>query len=316
MKWIVLPLFLMLNGCGQHESSPSVVQTDYRVSDFKGSNAFSEVERFLKSGSGIAGSPAALEAADYLERRLQEMGISATTDTFEEPTPEGSKTFRNVIGIIPGKQDRMIILGAHYDLKSGIDSFVGANDSGSGVGLLLAMAPVLKAASAGGAEVRLVFLDGEECRVNYGSNDGLHGSRHLAAKLVAEVRAKKVQAFILVDMIGDKDLNVTIPRNSDPSLMSAVFRAATEAGTRSSFSLCDYSILDDHQPFIERGIPAIDLIDFQYGSAPRLNDYWHTSQDTLDKLSASSLEIVGQVVLRVLNDLQVAADVTAAACPK
>ena len=303
MKWIFLPLFLMLVSCGQHGSSPPVIQTVYRVSDFRGSNAFSEVERFLNAGSGVAGTPAALKAADYLERRLREIGVSVTMDTFEETTPDGIRTFRNVIGIIPGKQDHLIILGAHYDLKSGIDSFVGANDSGSGVGLLLAMAPVLQAASAKGAEVWLVFLDGEECRVNYGPDDGLHGSRHLAGKLVAEGRAKKVQAFILADMIGDKDLNVTIPRNSDPALMAAVFKAASESGKRTYFSLCDYSILDDHQPFLDKGIPSIDLIDFQYGSAPRLNDYWHTSQDTLDKLSAASLETVGQVVLRVLNAL-------------
>ncbi|MEI6165969.1 MAG: M28 family peptidase [bacterium] len=279
------------------------IKADYQVSEFKGSDAFTEVDHFLKSGSGVAGSPAAGKAADYLVRRLQEMDVSASMDTFEEATPDGVKTFRNVIGVIPGFQKRIIILGAHYDLKSGIDSFVGANDSGSGVGLLLAMAPVLKAASAAGNEVWLVFLDGEECRVNYGPNDGLHGSRHLAGKLVAEGRVPKVQAFILVDMIGDRDLNVTLPRNSDPALMAAVFKAAAAAGTRAVFALSDYTILDDHQPFLDKGIPAVDLIDFQYGSAPHLNDYWHTANDTLDKLSANSLEIVGQVVLRVMNDL-------------
>jgi Zn-dependent M28 family amino/carboxypeptidase len=161
----------------------------------------------------------------------------------------------------------------------------------------------LKSTSGEGPEVWLVFLDGEECLVNYGAHDGLHGSRHLADKLVSEGRAAKVKAFILADMIGDKDLSVTIPRNSDPALMAAVFKAATEAGTRTVFSLCDYSILDDHQPFLDKGIPAIDLIDFQYGSSPGLNDYWHTPNDTLDKLSANSLEIVGQVILRALNDL-------------
>ena len=303
MKGSWLSLLLLLTGCGQPGSPPAVTRMDYRVSDFKGAEAFSEVDRFLKSGSGGAGSPAALKAAGYLAMRLQEMGIAASVDTFSEATPTGNKTFRNVVGIIPGITNRIVILGAHYDLKSGIDSFVGANDSGSGVGLLLALAPILKAASAKGSEVWLVFLDGEECQVNYGANDGLHGSRYLAGKLVSDGRATKVQAFILVDMIGDKALNVTLPRNSDPALMAAVFRAATQAGTRSAFSLCDHAILDDHQPFLDRGIPAIVLIDFQYGSAPGLNDYWHTSQDTLDKLSADSFEVVGQVVLRVLNDL-------------
>jgi len=300
---ILFPSFLLLVGCGQQTSLPQVIWSGYRASDFKGVAAFSEVERFLHAGSGIAGSPEALKSANYILSRLQEKGVSTSLDTFEDSTPDGIKTFRNVMGVIPGKQDRLIILGAHYDLKSGIESFVGANDSGSGVGLLLALASLLKAAPAGGPEVWLVFLDGEECRVSYGANDGLHGSRHLAGKLVAEGKATKVQAFILADMIGDKNLSVTIPRNSDPGLMLAVFKAATEAGTRAAFSLCDYSILDDHQPFLDKGIPAIDLIDFQYGSAPRLNDYWHTAADTLDKLSPESLEIVGQVVLRVISGL-------------
>lgn len=299
----LIPFPLLLVSCGQHDPVLPVIKSGYRASDFKGSVAYSEVARFLKAGSGVAGSPEALKSAHYLSSRLRELGISASIDAFEETTPASIKTFRNVIGVIPGKQDRMIILGAHYDLKSGIDSFVGANDSGSGVGLLLALAPVLKSAFAEGPEIWLVFLDGEECKVNYGPNDGLHGSRHLAGKLVADGRAAKVRAFILADMIGDKDLTVTLPRNSDPVLMTAVFKAATEAGTRAAFSLCDYSILDDHQPFLDKGIPAIDLIDFKYGSAPRLNDYWHTANDTLDKLSADSLEVVGQVVLRVVSDL-------------
>lgn len=301
MKWALIPVLMIFASCGQHESSPSVTRPDYRVSDFKGTVALSEVEHFLKAGSGVAGSPEGLKSAHYLSDRLRALNISVSMDVFAEATPTGVKTFRNVIGVIPGDQNKIVILGAHYDRKSGIESFVGANDSGSGVGLLLALAPVLKSASGQGPEIWMVFLDGEECQVSYGANDGLHGSRHLAGKLVAEGRAAKVRAFILADMIGDRNLKVTIPRNSDPALMAAVFKAATECGTRAMFSLCDYSILDDHQPFFDQGIPAIDLIDFQYGSAPGLNDYWHTSNDTLDKLSADSLETVGQVILRVLN---------------
>lgn len=300
--WLFLPLVLLLVSCGSRELAPVAPACLYPLSKFTGAAAFREVESFLKAGSGVAGSAGISNAAEYLAGRLQERGLRATVQAFEDVTPHGVKTFRNVIGVIPGAQDRLVILGAHYDLKAGIDAFVGANDSGSGVGLLLALAPVLQAAT-NGPEVWLVFFDGEECQVSYGVNDGLHGSRHLAGKLVADGRAARVRAFILADMIGDKHLTVTIPRNSDPGLMSAVFKAASAAGVREHFSLLDYPILDDHQPFLECGIPAIDLIDFQYGSAPHLNDYWHTSQDTLDKLSADSLEIVGQVILRVLNSL-------------
>lgn len=300
--WLLIPLSLMLVSCRPRDLPSAVSPCLYPVSAFTGVAAFSEVESFLKAGSGVAGSAGASNAAAYLAVRLQEKGVRVIVDAFENITPDGVKMFRNVIGIIPGTQDRIVILGAHYDLKAGIDRFSGANDSGSGVGLLLALAHVLQGPNKG-PEVWLAFFDGEECLVSYGEHDGLHGSRHLAGKLVAEGRAPRVRAFILADMIGDKDLTVTIPRNGDPALMSAVFTAASAAGVRESFSLLDHPVIDDHQPFLERGIPSIDLIDFQYGSAPRFNDYWHTPHDTLDKLSADSLEVVGRVILRVLNSL-------------
>ena len=264
MKWFFIPVLLLLASCGPENTPPPplLAARGYRASDFCGAAAFREVDAFLKVGSGVSGSPACSNGANYISERLRALGLSVSVDAFEAATPGGVKTFRNIVGVIPGNPERIVILGAHYDLKAGIDSFVGAND-------------------------------------------GLHGSRHLAGQLVEQGRAAKVQAFILADMIGDKDLNVTIPQNSTPALISLVFKAATAGGTRASFSMYPYSVLDDHQPFLEKGIPAIDLIDFQYGSAPRLNDYWHTPNDTLDKLSGASLEVVGQVILRVLNELQV-----------
>ncbi|MEI6788350.1 MAG: M28 family metallopeptidase [bacterium] len=186
---------------------------------------------------------------------------------------------------------------------SGVEGFVGANDSGSGVGVLLALAPILKSGTNERPSVMLAFLDGEECQVNYGPNDGLHGSRHLVAGLVASGRARAVRAMILLDMIGDRDLNVAIPRNGTPELISAVFKAAEANGTREKFSLSRQGVLDDHQPFLDVGMPAVDLIDFDYGSVPGANDYWHTPADTVDKLSPASLETVGRVVLRMLNGL-------------
>ena len=132
------------------------------------------------------------------------------------------------------------------------------------------------------------------------------GSRHLAKKLIDEGRAKDIKAMILLDMMGDRDLTVTIPRNSTPSLISAVFSAAQEDGSRDKFSLSPLQIGDDHDPFFSAGIPAIDIIDFYYGSAPGRNDYWHTEEDRIDKLSAESLGTVGRVVLRVVNKLAAA----------
>jgi glutaminyl-peptide cyclotransferase len=149
----------------------------------------------------------------------------------------------------------------------------------------------------------VAFFDGEECRRHYGPQDGLHGSRRLAKTLLDDGRALNVRAVIVLDMVGDKNLQLTLPRNGTPRLLTAVFRAAEADGARDKFSLYATEILDDHQPFFEAGMPAVDIIDYEFGSAPGKNDYWHTPADTLDKLSAASLTVVGRVVVRMLNDL-------------
>lgn len=303
MNRILLPVLLLCLSCRQQggASAPS----PYEVARFNGTNALDEVRGFLAGGARVAGTPGAHQAADYLQRRLTALGISAERQSFQEATPSGSNLFVNVLATLPGTKPGLIILAAHYDTKAGIESFSGANDSGSGVGVLLALAPILKDGAHRAPTLQLAFLDGEECRVDYGPQDGLHGSRHLAADLAETGRSRQVWAFILLDMIGDRNLSVTIPRNGTPSLMARVFKAASDEGVRSKFSLFGGTILDDHQPFLERGMAAIDLIDFEYGSAPGLNDYWHTSADTLEKLGADSLGIVGRVVLRMLNGLSV-----------
>jgi Zn-dependent M28 family amino/carboxypeptidase len=195
----------------------------------------------------------------------------------------------------------VVVLVAHFDTKSGIPGFVGANDSGSGVGLLLELARVLAASPPGPVEVRFAVLDGEESQVAYGANDGLHGSRRLAARARNEGWAPRVRAVVVFDMVGDRDLTVEIPRNSTPRLVAAVFDAARAAGVRDRFRWGRTETLDDHVPFIEAGMPAVDVIDFSYGSAPGLNDYWHTPQDTLDKISPASLEIVGRSAIEFLR---------------
>jgi glutaminyl-peptide cyclotransferase len=251
----------------------------------------------------------------HIKNRLDKLGVSAEIDDFIDPTPYGSNRFRNVIGKIPGGPGRIILM-AHYDTKGGIGAgFEGANDSGSGVGVLLELARVISAARAGleaggttpvlPPSVWVAFLDGEECHDSYGPVDGFHGSRRLARQVVEAGDRKRVGAVILLDMIGDRDLTVTIPRNSTPELVALAFRAAEEEGVRPAFSLFPGAIFDDHQAFLDVGLPAVDLIDFEFGSAPRKNDYWHTEQDTLDKLSAASLATIGKVVIRMVNALSV-----------
>jgi glutaminyl-peptide cyclotransferase len=145
-------------------------------------------------------------------------------------------------------------------------------------------------------------VDGEECRLQFGPHDGLHGSRRLAGQLATPFR-QPVRGVILLDMIGDRDLTVTLPANGTRQLTLLALEAARLVGARHQFRLSDSQILDDHQPFLDAGFPAVDLIDFSYGSAPGLNDYWHTAQDTTDKLSAASLTTMGQVVAEMLAQL-------------
>ncbi|MBL7077397.1 MAG: M28 family peptidase [Kiritimatiellae bacterium] len=281
-----------------------------------GAVALSEVARFVGVGPRVSGTPGASRAAAFISDRLRGVGYRALLDAFSETTPDGDVAFANVIGIPPGMSGTMlpevlgnaespvVILLSHYDTKAGISGrFVGANDSGSSTGLLLHLAGLIAARAPTLPPVVLAFVDGEEARHNYGPNDGLHGSRHLADLIVSSGQQDKVSGVIVLDMIGDKDLDIRIPPNTTHDLLQIAFKAAEAEGVRSQFGISRGSVLDDHVPFLERGIPAIDLIDFEFGSAPGLNDYWHTDADTMDKLSAESLEIVGRVVLRMLPRL-------------
>jgi len=255
-------------------------------------------------GRRDAGTEGAARAARHLYQRLQELGIDAEIDEFTDDTPIGPLPFRNVIGRLPGRGKGLIVLGTHFDTKSGMDEgFQGANDSGSSTGLLIELARVLAAGPVLGPEIQFAFFDGEECLFEYGPIDGLHGSRKMVADLVRSGRHNDLLAVIVLDMIGDRDLNVQLPRNTTPSLVQLAFQAAREEGVREYFHWFGGKILDDHEPFLREGLPALLMIDFEFGSAPGLNDYWHTPEDTLDKLSVKSLDIVGRVALRLVRRL-------------
>ncbi len=272
---------------------------------FDGARAFLETEALVQISPRDAGTGNARRAAVHLETRLKELGFKTVIDTFSEETPVGELFFNNVLGRLPGKTNRLIILASHFDTKAGISpDFQGANDSGSSSGILLELARVLSGREQMETEFLVAFFDGEECRTEYGPTDGLHGSRRLAQQIFTGGGAELVEAVILLDMVGDQNLKITVPRNSSKELVRELFSAAHEVGVRPVFSLGRGSILDDHVPFLLAGMPAIDVIDFEYGSAPGLNDYWHTPEDTLDKLSAESMQTVGDVVLRMIENLQ------------
>lgn len=268
----------------------------------EGERALEEVAALVALGLRDSGTPGAAAAAAHIRDRLRAIGVEVDIEEFEDDTPLGPMVFRNVIGRLPGRGEGLILLGSHFDTKRGMpEGFQGANDSGSSTGLLIELARVLKAGPKLGPEIRFAFFDGEECIVAYGPRDGLHGSRRMARQLVDRQRARDVLAVLVLDMIGDRDLTVMIPRNTHPDLARALFAAAAEEGERDRFRLAPTAILDDHVPFLQAGMPAALLIDFEYGSGPGRNDYWHTAEDTMDKLRAESLALVGRVTIRFLN---------------
>lgn len=249
-----------------------------------------------------AGTPGAEQAAEWIRDQLAATGITTRVDRFYEKTPRGEKPFVNVLASLPGQSDEWIVLLSHFDTMSGIGpGFQGANDSGSSTGLLIELATLLQASPPLKHNILCGFMDGEECMIAYGPHDGFHGSKHLA--LALKQAKTKIRAVILMDMIGDRDLKITVPHNGTPALRLLSLKAAEASGVRDQIGLFDGIIYDDHQAFLDLGYPAVNLIDFSFGSRPELNDYWHTPKDTLDKLAVESFLTTGRIVIEMLNQL-------------
>ena len=298
--WACLGVAFLL-GCGK-PLPPVPARAIF--AQFDGRAALSLVGEFAEIGPKVSGSPGAAKAAEFIRLQLEKRGIEARIEEFSDASPGGQTLFRNVTGRVQGQGHGTIIFGCHYDTKGGLPGvFLGANDSGSGVGVLLELASVVSRGPRLDCDTVFAFFDGEECVKEYSERDGLWGSRHMASALGKTGAAKRVRAVVILDMVGDKDLTITIPQNGAPPLISSAFTAAREESARERFSLAG-GMIDDHVPFLDAGMPAVDLIDFQYGSQPGKNDYWHTPEDQMDKLSAESLQIVGRVSLRMLNALQ------------
>lgn len=294
----------LLAGCGNGPAPAAQVQhAPLSFTAAQATNALAHTTAFVSACTPRdAGTPGAARAADWLRDQLVENGVSASVDTFTNDTPRGLRTFSNVVATFPGASDEWIVLLSHFDTKSGVaEGFQGANDGGSSTGLLLELAVQFQRCAPFKYGVLCAFLDGEECSLGYSERDGFHGSRRLAHAL--KQKRTKIKAAILMDMIGDRDLRITMPRNSTGDLRVLALEAADATGDRAKIGLFDGDIYDDHQAFLECGYPAVDLIDFDYGSAPGVNDYWHTAKDTTDKLSADSLLTTGRIVLEMLNRL-------------
>jgi len=251
-------------------------------------------------GSRPVGSEGHAKLEAWIKSKLKNDNLEV--DEFPIDSPAGKFTGRNYIAKFPGKKDGIIVIAGHYDTVYNLPkAFVGANDGGSSTALPIAIADVLRGKPNDGYSVWILLTDAEEAFQKWSATDSLYGTKHLAEKWKQDGTAAKIKAFILVDMIGDKDLDIDEDRNSTPWLRKVVYQAASDLGEQSHFFVRPNEIEDDHLPFARIGVPVVDIIDIDYGYN---NVFHHSVEDTLDKESEKSLEIVGNTVLetvRLLN---------------
>ena len=284
------------------DAPPPAAQTG----GFDGGAAYDFTAKLVAFGPRPPGSDAIVRTQAYIIDQLKSFGCAVDTDDFHAQTPIGSLPMKNIVAKAPGTGDGVILLLTHYDTLRAYN-FVGAEDGGSSSGLMLEMAKVL----CGGAKQRnavwIAFLDGEEAQVvqdgqaQWTDTDSVYGSRELSARLAVAGDLKRVRAVILADMIGQKNLQIAREANSTKWLTDLVWSTAARLGYKDVFVSRQTTVEDDHQPFLRREIPAVDIIDLDGYQAL---GYWHTPLDTMDKISARSLAIVGHVILESVGELQ------------
>jgi Zn-dependent M28 family amino/carboxypeptidase len=269
---------------------------------FSGASALEYTRQAVAFGPRPPGSLANRKLQAHIKQHLKTHGWEVLEDAFQAGTPAGKLPMNNLIGRKRGGSGRAVAFTGHFDTKLYREfRFVGANDGGASTGFLMEMARVLGGQTQRD-DVYLVWFDGEEALGEWSATDGVHGSRHLAARWALDGTIAKIKALINVDMIGDKDLNILLEMNSTAWLRQLVWQTARDTGYGRYFLETGGAIEDDHAPFLKAGAPALDLIDFDYG--PHDGTYWHTAKDTMDKLSAHSLQVVGDVLVEALRRLE------------
>jgi Zn-dependent M28 family amino/carboxypeptidase len=279
----------LLSACAAASQGPA--------SGFDSGRAYAHLRDLVAIGPRVAGTPANRKTREYIVARLGAIGITAIEQSFEARTPHGPVAMANVVATLPGSRPERIILASHFDTKLFKEfQFVGASDGGSSTATLLELARVLKDRERP-FTIELLFLDGEEAFVEWSAVDSTYGSRHYVQAARSAGTLRSIQAFVLLDMIGDKNLNIKREPQSTKWLTDIIWAAAARLGHQRHFVSEEQVIEDDHVPFLQAGIPAVDLIDFDYPA-------WHTANDTLGNVSAESLKIVGDVVLAALPEIE------------
>jgi len=295
-RYFLTPLLLIVSVSAVCAEGSRAAETK-TWQEISGEKALAHVQRLVDFGPRPPGSEAIEKSRNYIEDQLRRSGWQVKRQAFTDDTPRGKVQFVNLIAQFPsrGSAAPLFLLCSHYDTKT-FDAikFVGANDAGSSTGLLLELARVIGQHPNLAVKIELVFFDGEEAYDHFSETDGLYGSRYFARQLQGS-SAKQFRGGILLDMVGDRSLDVTLPADSPPEMARGIFAAAGALKLRSYFTYLDREMIDDHSPLNAIGIPTIDVIDFDY-------PWWHTAGDTMDKISAQSLQIVGSVALYYLSE--------------
>jgi glutaminyl-peptide cyclotransferase len=278
-------------GCGTAATQPA------QDLQFDGARAWAHLQAQVDIGPRVAGTPANARTREYIISTLAASGIKAVEQPFEARTPIGPVKMANVIATLPGDRPERIILASHFDTKLFEEfRFVGASDGASSTAALLELARVLESRSRP-YTLEFLFFDGEEAFVEWTATDSTYGSRHYVQEARTSGTLASIKALILLDMIGDKDLNIRREENSTPWLTDIIWNVAHRLGYQRHFLNESTPVEDDHLPFLQAGVPAVDIIDLDYVA-------WHTADDTLDNVSAESVKIVGDVVLAALPEIE------------
>ena len=268
-----------------------------KTGGFDGKRAFAQVAEQVNFGPRPSGSQALAHLQDYLLGEVKSYGCFVETDSFGADTPVGRLNMKNILVKIPGEQSGIILLGTHYDTLL-MDNFVGADDAGSSTAVMLELARLL-CPQKGKYAIWIAFFDGEEAVKQWSETDSRYGSRQMAARFSSTGDIKKIKAFLLADIVGGRNARFLRESDSTPALVDLVWSTAAKLGHSAIFLNGSTAAQDDHDSFLKRGVPSVDVIgDFVN------NGYWHTPQDSLDKISAKTLAITGHVFLETVKQLQ------------
>jgi len=264
---------------------------------FDSSRAWEHLRQMVSLGPRPAGSPAIEQTRQYIKTELGRLNIPVVEQAWDDATPAGQVHMVNLIATIPGARPDRIVFAGHFDTKRFREfRFVGANDGGSSAAFLLEFARVLKARK-NDFTIELLFLDGEEAVGEWQGTNRTYGSRHYVEVAKRDGSLKSLKALLLVDMIADIDLRIRRESLSTRWLTDIIWNAAREKGLGQHFLNESTEVEDDHQPFLEAGVPAVDIIDLEFAA-------WHTPLDTLDAVSARSLQVVGDVLIAALPKIE------------